>query len=169
VRVRVWLRDVCDNITATPRHQMLEGIQWMDDDNLARSHVISIDRALVAHGGGWGDYQGGAGENYFHTVQALASVAFLLPALAADPGLKLLMHVCKDPWAKIKRQFYAAGAGAETDPAAEPSTEPRFACAVEAHTVELLGILGVPIDRVVHYPCVKHRVWSLGSTAGARA
>ena len=50
----------------------------MDPLNLAKAHVIRLDAALVAHGGGWGDYQGGAGDNYFHTLQVLILLALLV-------------------------------------------------------------------------------------------
>lgn len=47
----------------------LEAVEWMDSNQMAQAHLLSLDKALVAHGGGWGDYQGGAGDNYFHTLQ----------------------------------------------------------------------------------------------------
>ena len=129
----------------------LEAMQWMDPENLRRAPLIKLGSALVAHGGGWGDYQGGSGDNYFHTLQALASVAYLLPVLHRDPSIKLLIRICKDPWARIKKSFFDA-----TDPVSSSAAaggEPHggrsgFRCGVERYALELLEILGVPLTQV---------------------
>ena len=71
--------------------------------------------------------------------QALASVSFLLPLLKADPRQRLLIRVCKDPWAKLKSAFFAARAGA-------------WQCGVERYAVELLAALGVPLSQVDFHP-----------------
>ena len=50
---------------------------WMNESVLSESLVLQLDYAAVAHGGGWGDYQGGSGENYFHTLQVVAGTVAL--------------------------------------------------------------------------------------------
>jgi len=71
----------------------------------------------------------------FH-LQALASVSFLLPALKADPTQKLLMRICKEPWAKLKSSFYASPQGG------------KWQCGIERYALELLAALDIPLDQV---------------------
>jgi len=135
----------------------LEAIQWMDSENLAAAPVIVLEGpTLVAHGGGWGDYQGGGGDNYFHMLQTLASVSFLLPQLKSDPDARLLIRICKDPWAKLKKKFFDKTYKHKVEVLEGKEVKSFFECGVEQYALELLEILGIPLQQVVHYPYDEH-------------
>jgi len=127
----------------------LEAIQWMDSENLAAAPVIVLEGpTLVAHGGGWGDYQGGGGDNYFHVLQTLASVSFLLPQLKSDPSARLLIRICKDPWAKLKKKFFDKTYKHKVEVSEGKEVKSFFECGVEQYALELLEILGIPLQQV---------------------
>lgn len=77
-------------------------------------------------------------------------MSFLLPSLKADPTQKLLMRVCKDPWAKLKSSFYAAHQGG------------KWQCGIERYALELLAALGIPLDQVKRL-LLKKKMKKMGS------
>ena len=163
-----------------------ELLHWLSKDNMDRTKSVTYfdHDIIVAHGGGWGDYQGGSGDNYFHTLQALASVSFLLPRLKADPKAKLLIRVCKQPWYTIRKDYYrsalsedstqhenaqatgdgiegwsgwTAGEGAAREQRHNSTVLFKaFRCGVDPYVLDLFRILDIPLRQVAHYPYDEH-------------
>ena len=162
-----------------------ELLQWLGKENMDMTKGVTYFKhdVIIAHGGGWGDFQGGSGDNYFHTLQALASVSFLLPRLKADRNTKLLIRICKQPWYVIRSDYYKSAINESSEEETHAwtpqdgvvegwggwnshegsrglhanGTKPKaFRCRVDAYVIELFRILDIPLRQVAHYPYDEH-------------
>jgi hypothetical protein len=72
----------------------------------------------------------------------------MLPILRNDPDMRLLIRICKDPWAKVKKTFFDKTYKHKQETLNGGKAKNFFECGVESYALELLEILDIPPEQV---------------------